>query len=224
MTTASYLAVADSARDPDADVWFAEPAGFVAVPMGALLSAPDVRDGKVRRALAPLLDAAPDEMARQVFLAHLAQGQQLLGALGEVGTVHCSIGLHRDDVVGGGSSLLSLFTVSWKQTAVASRGATAARAVATAEGHTRIEYVELPCGPAALSETTLTPSACSGLPRVPLLQIHAYVPHPDCRRLVVLTMSTTATAYREQYRLILRQMAELVSFDDPLERRQGTTK
>ncbi|GAA4996406.1 hypothetical protein [Streptomyces siamensis] len=224
MTTASFVTVADSARDPDVDVWFAEPAGFVAVPMGALLSAPDVRDENVRRALAPFLDAAPDEMARQVFLAHLAQGQQLLGALCEVGTVHCSIGLHRDDVAGGGPPLLSLFTVSWKQTAVASRGATAARAVATAEGHTHIEYVELPCGPAALSETTLTPSACSRLPRVALLQVHAYVPHPDCRRLVVLTLSTTATARREQYRLILRQMAELVSFDDPLERGPGTTE
>ncbi|WP_432185951.1 hypothetical protein [Streptomyces sp. Tue6028] len=224
MTTASFVTVADSARDPAADVWFAEPAGFVAVPMGALLSAPDVRDGNVRRALAPFLDAAPDEMARQMFLAHLAQGRQLLGALGEVGTVHCAIGLHRDDVVGGGPPLLSLFTVSWKQTAVASRGATAARAVAAAEGHTRIEYVELPCGPAALSETTRTPTASSGLPRVPLLQIHAYVPHPDCRRLVVLTMSTTATARREQYRAILRQMAELVSFDDPLERGPGATE
>jgi hypothetical protein len=42
------------------------------------------------------------------------------------------------------------------------------------------------------------------------------LPHPDCKRLVVLTLSTTAVARRDQYRAILHQIAETVSFDDPL--------
>jgi hypothetical protein len=222
MTTAPRLAVADSAKDPDADLWFAEPAGFTVVPLEALLPPPDSPAvDNPRSALAPILAAAPDDMSRQQFIAQFAQGQQLLGALREVGTVHCSIGLHRDDIDDTGNSsgqpLFSFLTLSWRDTAVAPRAVTAARAVASAEGHTRVEYLELPCGPATLSEIVLTPQPDSGLPQTPLLQIHAHVPHPDCKRLVALTLSTTAVARREQYRGILRQIAELVSFDNPLE-------
>jgi hypothetical protein len=222
MTTAPRLAVADSAKDPDADLWFAEPAGFTVVPLEALLPPPDSPAvDNPRSALAPILAAAPDDMSRQQFIAQFAQGQQLLGALREVGTVHCSIGLHRDDIDDTGNSsgqpLFSFLTLSWRDTAVAPRAVTAARAVTSAEGHTRVEYLELPCGPATLSEIVLTPQPDSGLPQTPLLQIHAHVPHPDCKRLVALTLSTTAVARREQYRGILRQIAELVSFDNPLE-------
>jgi hypothetical protein len=222
MTTAPHFTVADSAKDPDAELWFAEPAGFRAIPLDGLLptSGSPTAD-HLRAALAPFLDAAPDKMMRRQFIAQLAQGQELLGALCEIGTVHCSIGLHRDDIDEAGDSsgqpLLSFFTLSWRDTAVAPRAVTAARAVSSAQSHTRIEYLELPCGPATLSETELTPSADSGLPQTPLLQIHAHLPHPDCKRLVVLTLSTTAGARREHYRAILRQIAELVSFDNPLD-------
>ncbi|WP_033328313.1 hypothetical protein [Streptomyces yerevanensis] len=212
----------DSVNDPHAELWFAEPAGFTALPLDGLL--PELGSPaaeKLRTAVAPFLDAAPNEMVRQQFIAHFASGQQLLGALREVGTVHCSIGLHRDDVgeanTSAGQPLLSLFTISWRDTAVAPRGVTAARAVMHAEGHSHIEYLELPCGPATFSETVRTASADSGLPQHPLLQIHAHLPHPDCKRLVVLTLSTTAVARREQYRAVLQQIAETVSFDNLLE-------
>ncbi|WP_405932162.1 hypothetical protein [Streptomyces sp. NBC_00827] len=218
----SSFTLHDSVEDPTAELWFAEPPGFVALPLDAVLPAPDSQAADtLRTALAPFLDAACDEAIREQFIAQVANGQQLLSVLREVGTVHCSIGLHRDDIDDTGNNdgqpLLSLFTLSWRDTAVAPRAVTAARAVTSSEGRSRIEYVELPCGPATLGETVLTPSADSGLPQAPLLQIHAYVPHPDCKRLVLLTLSTTAVARREQYRAVLEQIAETVSFDNPLE-------
>jgi hypothetical protein len=220
MTNSSFT-LHDSAKDPTTEIWFAEPPGFTALPLDALLPAPESSGADVlRTALAPLLDAAPDEVIRQQFIGQFAKGQQLLGALREVGTVHFSVGLHRDDIAdsdrGSDQPLLSFFTLSWRNTAMAPRAVTAARAVTSSHGHTRIEYLELSCGPATLSETVLTPSTDSGLSQAPLVQIHAHLPHPDCKRLVVLTLSTTAAACREQYREILQQIAETVSFDNPL--------
>ncbi|MFJ7963317.1 hypothetical protein [Streptomyces sp. NPDC096324] len=218
MTTAPRFTVADSAEDPDADIWFAEPAGFTAVPLDALLPAPDSPAAEdLRTALAPFLQAALDETVRQRFLAQFTQGQQLLAALREEGTVHCSIGLHRDDVDEGagtgGGPLLSFFTVSWRTTAVAPRAVTAARAVSGLDARTVIEYAELPCGPVTFSETVHVPDAVEGLPRTPLIQFRAHLPHPDCRRLAVFTLSTTAVGRREQYRAILRRIATMTSFE-----------
>ncbi|WP_326722758.1 MULTISPECIES: hypothetical protein [unclassified Streptomyces] len=226
MTILSFT-LHESVKDPTAELWFAEPSGFVALPLDAMLPALDSQAANtLRTALAPFLDAARDEAIRQQFIAQFANGQQLLSALCEVGTVHCSIGLHRDDIDdtgdNSGQPLLSLFTLSWRDTAVAPRAVTAARAVTSSEGHRRVEYAEFPCGPVTLGETVLTPSAESGLPQAPLLQIHAYVPHPDCKRLVVLTLSTTAVVRREEYRAVLQQIAETVSFESPLE--SGTSE
>ncbi|MFF5154998.1 hypothetical protein ACFY3N_01790 [Streptomyces sp. NPDC000348] len=154
-------------------------------------------------------------MTRQQLIAQFATAQRLLAALREVGTVHCSVGLHRDDVVGGPGPLFSLFTISWRETATAPRGVTAARAVTAGGGHGGVEFVELSCGPAAFSESVSVPGAGSGLPRLPLLQVHAHLPHPDCRRLAVLTLTTTAPARRDEYRAILRLIAASVSFKSP---------
>ncbi|MGW0968689.1 hypothetical protein [Streptomyces sp. NPDC002516] len=227
MTTADHFTVADSAEDPEAEIWFAEPAGFTAVPLDALLPAPDspAADG-LRGALDPFLQAAPDEQARQGFVDRFTQGRRLLDALREEGTVHCSIGLHRDDVGEGagrdGSPWLSFFTVSWRATAVAPRAVTAARAVSGLEAGAFIEYAELPCGPATFSESVLAPAAVEGLPRTPLVQFRAHLPHPDCKRLAVLTLSTGAVGRREQYRVILRRIAALTSFEDPWALRSAT--
>jgi hypothetical protein len=220
MTTAPHFTVADSAEDPDADVWFAEPAGFTAVPLEALLPAPDSPGADaLSAALAPFLQAAPDELNRQQFIAQFAQGQQLLDALREVGTVHCSIGLHRDDIdeaapSGSGRPLLSFFTVSWRATAVSPRAVTAARAVSGLGAQARIEYVELPCGPVTFSESVHTPRTVGGLPQV--VQFRAHLPHPDCKRLAVFTLSTTAVGRCDQYRAILRHIAALATFENPL--------
>ncbi|MEV0528098.1 hypothetical protein AB0I66_32210 [Streptomyces sp. NPDC050439] len=226
MSTGPRIALDESAEDPGAAIWFAEPAGFTAIPMAPLLNLPTApgADG-LRVALGPLLEAAPDDVSRERFVAELAAGQEVLRVLCEAGTVHCSVGLHRDDVAesGGdaeGRPLRSFFTLSWRDTAVAPPSVTAARSVTPAGHHTRIEYVDLPSGPASISETVRTPSPDSGLAQQPLLQIHAHIPHPEGKRLAVLTLTTTEIAHREQYRAILDQMAGLVSFDDPLASRE----
>lgn len=215
------LIVDESVDDPHAELWFAEPAGFTPLPLDVLLAEPGTpRADALRTAAAPLLESAPSEQARQKLIALLASGQQMLGALREFGTVHCSVGLHRDDVQGpargGAQPLLSLFTISWRGTAVAPRAATVARAAAESVDRSHVEYLELPTGPLTISEAVLCPAANSSVPQLPLLQIHAHLPHPDCKRLAVLTLSTTATARREEYRAILRQVVETVRFEKPL--------
>ncbi|CAM5366049.1 putative protein OS=Streptomyces tendae OX=1932 GN=GUR47_15610 PE=4 SV=1 [Streptomyces tendae] len=99
---------------------------------------------------------------------------------------------------------------------MAPRGVTAARAVTSAKGHSHIAFEELPCGPAVLSETTLRHAAESPLPQLPLLQVHAHLPHPDCKRMAVFTVSTGAVGRREEYRGLLRGIVETVRFEGPL--------
>ncbi|MFJ9901876.1 hypothetical protein ACIRVK_03035 [Streptomyces sp. NPDC101152] len=212
------VVIDDSVNDPYAGIWFAVPGGFTEMPLDVLLASPASAEAdRLREAIAPLVAAFPDAMARQQFIAQLASGQQLLRALREVGTVHCSLGVHHDDLgAGSGQALHSLFTVSWRDIAWSPRSVNAARAVASAEEHSDIEYLELPSGPASMGETVRTASPGSGIPALPLLQIQAYLPHPDCRRMAVLMLSTTAVERRLEYRAILRQIAELTSFESPL--------
>jgi hypothetical protein len=214
----SHVVIADSVHDPSCGIWFAVPGGFTELPLDVLLAPPASAEAdQLRERLAPLVEAIPDGVTRQQFIAQLASGQQLLCALREVGTVHCSLGVHRDDVEGGSGRILhSLFTVSWRDIAWSPRSVSAARAVATAEQHSHIEYLDLPSGPASMGETVRTPTPESGLPPTPLLQIYAYLPHPDCKRMAVLMLSTPEVGRREQYREILRQIAELTSFESPL--------
>jgi hypothetical protein len=207
----------ESLHDPYAELWFVEPPGFTVFPLEALLAEPDTPAAdRLHATAAPLLASAPNEVARQQFIALLASGQRMLGALREFGTVHCSVGLHRDDVGGTAQPLFSLFTITWQDIATAPRAATAARAVTGPGGHSRVEYLEQPCGPVTISETVRHPQRDSPLPRHPLLQIHAHLPHPDCKRLAVLTVSTTAVVRREEYRAVLRRIVETVRFKDPL--------
>ncbi|AZP19632.1 hypothetical protein EJC51_28320 [Streptomyces aquilus] len=218
MDTTPRVIVDDSVNAPDTGIWFAVPGGFTELPIDVLLAPPvSAEADRLRETLGPLVAAIPDDLTRQQFMAQLASGQQLLRALREVGTVHCSLGVHRDDVEGGnGATLHSLFTVSWRDIAWAPRSVSAARAVATSDEHSHIEYLDLPSGPSSMGETVRVPRTESGLPPTPLLQIFAYLPHPDCRRMAVLMLSTTAVERREQYREILRQIAELTSFESPL--------
>ncbi|MFI9827020.1 hypothetical protein ACIHIX_04985 [Streptomyces sp. NPDC051913] len=85
-----------------------------------------------------------------------------------------------------------------------------ARAAATADEHAHVEDLGLPSGPVAMGETVRAPAAES------LLQIYECLPHPDCKRMAVLMLSTTAVERREQHREILRQIAQLRTFESPL--------
>jgi hypothetical protein len=216
------IVIDESAHDTSTGIWFAVPGGFTEVPLDVLLAPPmSPEANRLTEAIAPLVEAIPDAVTRQQFIAQLASGQQLLHALREVGTVHCSLGVHRDDMEdGSGRTLHSLFTVSWREIAWSPPSVSAARAVATAERYSHVEYADLASGPASIGETVRTPSHESGLPSTPLLQIHAYLPHPDCRRMAVLMLTTTAVERRAEYRSMLRQIAELTSFESPLAQRQ----
>ncbi|MEU6196364.1 hypothetical protein [Streptomyces sp. NPDC047061] len=216
----SNVTVHPSAEQSGDGIWFAMPAGFTAVPLAALgtpTGSPEAE--RLSEALAPILDAAPDEESRQKFAATLTAVQHMLRSVYTNGTAHCAVGLHRDDTASradlGKSALLSLFTITWVDTAWAPRAVTAARVLVTAEGHTDIDFAEVPCGPAAFSETLRTAAAGSGLPAQPLLQVHGHLPHPDGTAIALLTLSTAAVRRREQYRAILRQIARTVTFEDP---------
>ncbi|XVV36965.1 hypothetical protein ACQPXT_25750 [Streptomyces sp. CA-100214] len=114
------IVIHESVKDPFAELWFAEPAGFTALPLDALLPEPGTGAAKgLRAAVAPILDRAGSETARQEFIAQIASGQRLLAALREFGTVHCSVGLHRDDIGGRPRPLLSFLTITWHATAAA---------------------------------------------------------------------------------------------------------
>lgn len=219
-TSAPRFVLHPSVHEPGEGIWFATPPGFTALPLDALLASPGSPEGeRLGEALAPLLASAPDEVTRQRFTSQLAMAQGMFRSLGSEGVAHCSLGLHRDDIgaeKGNSGVLLSLFTVTWVNTAWAPRGVAAARAVATAEGHTHVAYAELSCGPATFSETVRTATPESGLSRAPLLQLHAHLPHPDGTSLATLTLSTTAVVHREHYRTILRRIADLAGFEDPM--------
>ncbi|MFF1299133.1 MULTISPECIES: hypothetical protein [unclassified Streptomyces] len=214
-----------SVTEPGDGIWFAMPAGFTALALDALVASPDSAESeRFRKALEPVLSTAPDDESRQQFVTTLTAAQQMFQTLSNEGTVHCSVGLHNDDTeTSDGGALLSMFTITWVDTSWAPRGVTAARAVTDAEGHAHIGYAELACGPASFSETLRIPTAASGLPREPLLQIYAHLPHPDATSLALLTLSTTSVARREEYRAILRTIAETVSFEDPFAPEAGET-
>ncbi|MFF3989694.1 hypothetical protein ACFY0B_34570 [Streptomyces sp. NPDC001797] len=219
MTTApvSNVATSAGAEESGDGIWFAVPPGFIPLPLAALV-APEGSAGaeRLREDLTLLLDSAPDEKSRQEFFATLTTARRMLRSVYSDGTVHCALGLHRDDTaVEKGSALLSLFTVTWVDTSWAPRGVTAARVVLHDDVHTNIEYGDFPSGPASFSERSRTPTAQSGFPQQSLLQIHGYLPHPDGTTLALLTLSTTAASHREQYREILRQIARTVTFEDP---------
>ncbi|WP_063611379.1 hypothetical protein [Streptomyces sp. 142MFCol3.1] len=225
-TPARPVVVHPSVHAPGDGIWFVTPPGFVDVPLVGLVAPQGSTEARVAdEALAPLLASAADEMARRRVLGQLDLGRRMFQELAKGGTVHSSLGLHRDDRGGGdGGTLLSLFTLTWIRASWAPRGLTAARAVVTAEGYSNVEYEELACGPATFSEMVRTPTDESRLPRKSLLQIQAHLPHPDGTPLALLTLSTTAVAHREQYRAVLRRITETVSFDDPFKSDEATQK
>jgi hypothetical protein len=196
MSGAAYT-IDDSARSKGADVWFALPRGFVPLPLHELAAARHAAqtDGSLV-GLGPVLRLA----------------QLLLDA----GAVHCCLGLHVDDE-GDGRPLLSLFTLARRDTGWAPRSVLAGRAAVGAEGAEHIEMLDLPCGPASLVQTRLKepPELGLGAPSG-LLQVTAYVPGLDGRRVAILSLATTAVDHAHHYRDLLRGIAVTVSFEDPL--------
>ncbi|MET7454722.1 hypothetical protein ABZT03_23085 [Streptomyces sp. NPDC005574] len=207
-----------SARSQDADIWFALPPGFVPLPLRELTQAgtPEAQAAYPDDTLRPLIEALPDEASRQRLLVDLGPLLRTAQLLVEIGTVHCSLGMHADDE-GDGGVLLSLFTLTWRATSWAPRGVLAARAVANVEGAEHIEILAPPCGPAALLQTRLAgPAEAGPAARRRLVQVTGCVPCPDGRRIAILTLATTAVEHSKRYRALLRDIVGAVSFDNPL--------
>ncbi|MEU7717842.1 hypothetical protein [Streptomyces tibetensis] len=209
-----------SARMPGADIWFALPAGFVPVPsadVAGMEEVPAVAE-RQQHSLEALATMLTGPAGTQQCVELLAPVRRLAQVLAYSGVIHCSVGAHRDDE-GDGSLLLSLFTVGWQETSWAPRGVTAARAAAAMPGAGHVETLELPCGPASLVEVRTSPQL--GDTRQDLLQVVAYVPFPDARKLAILTLSTTAVHRSDQYRNLLRESARMVTFENPLPKDHG---
>ncbi|WP_431952873.1 hypothetical protein [Actinacidiphila sp. bgisy167] len=199
-------AVDDSALRNDCAVWFALPPGFVEIPYDALLAEPDTeRAVRLIEAIGALLELIPEER-HEAFVEELREARVISELLRAEGTVHCSMGVHE---AADGSLVHSVFTIMWRQTPWMPPVLGAAKA-ATARDADVVEYVDLPCGPAALTEGTL------GAESREVYQAAAHLAHPDGRHIAVLTLSTTATAERGHYRDILGAAARMVSFDNPL--------
>ncbi|MEU0191614.1 hypothetical protein ABZ250_17360 [Streptomyces afghaniensis] len=209
-----------SATMPDADIWFALPAGFVPVPLTELAAAeeaPSSAEGQRHspEALASMLTGSESSRQLQELLAPV---RRLAHVLAYSGVIHCSVGLHRDDE-GDGSLLPSLFTLGWRETSWAPRGVMAARAAAGMADASHVEALDLPCGPATLVEIRTSPQVADA-PQA-LLQVVVYVPFPDARKLAILTLSTIAVHRSGLYRDLLRETARMVTFDNPLPMEHG---
>ncbi|MEW1773809.1 hypothetical protein [Streptomyces sp. NPDC086777] len=196
MSGAAYTVDA-SARNEDADIWFALPPGFLPLPLHELAAA---------------CDAAPTAGRAAGIGPVLRLAQLFLGA----GALHCCLGLHTDDE-GDGGPLLSLFTLARRAADWAPRSVLAGRVAAGAEGAEHIEMLDLPCGPVSLVQTRLKepPELELGTPSG-LLQVTAYVPGLDGRHIAIFSLATTAADRARYYRDLLRDIAATVSFEDPL--------
>jgi hypothetical protein len=200
------FAVDDSATRPRCDLWFALPPGFVDIPYTALLAEPDTDQAhQLRDAVHALLELMPQDK-HEAFLASLAEAQVMSELLRREGTVHCSMGLHEGD---DGVLLHSVFTIMWLHTPWTPPKLGAAKA-ALARESAAVELADLPCGPAAITESLVEAEGRQ------LFQLTGYLPHPDGRRIAVLTLSTTALSAAGHYRDILSGLVRMVSFDNPL--------
>ena len=201
-------AVDESALRHDCDLWFALPPGFVEVPVDALAGAPTQEQTEaLLEAVTSLLDLLPPERQEE-FLTHLKEATALPGVLRQAGMSHCCLGLHLGD---DGRLLQSVLTVVWREHPWTPPKLTAARAaLAVSEDTLSADYVNLPCGPGALTETIAERADQK------VYQATGYLPHPDGRQLVIVTLSSPAVEARGYFRDMLDGIVRMVSFENPL--------
>ncbi|MET8948995.1 hypothetical protein ABZX30_37155 [Streptomyces sp. NPDC004542] len=208
------IVIDQSVRMLDADIWFALPAGFFPLPLNELVQsghAPEVAESA--HPLRALVEALNFTDEHQLLVPLFAPILRMSYVLARSGVVHFSVGLHRDDK-GDGSLLPSLFTLGWSETAWAPRGVTAARTAAGLLDARHVELLDLPCGPASLAETLMSVQVADAPQE--LLQLAVHVPYPDAAKLAVLTLSTPAVHHADHYRHLLREVARMVTFKNPL--------
>ncbi|MEU4096069.1 hypothetical protein [Streptomyces sp. NPDC026673] len=200
-------AVDDSALRGDCAIWFALPPGFVEIPYDALLAESGTEQAaRLIEAIGALLELVPEER-QEAFVEDLREARLISELLRAEGTVHCSIGVHEGD---DGALVHSVFTIMWRETPWMPPVLGAAKAAMAVRDADTVEYADLPCGPAALTESILRAEGRE------VYQATAHLAHPGGRHLAVLTLGTTAAAAHGHYRDILGAAARMVSFDNPL--------
>ncbi|MFF4561058.1 hypothetical protein [Streptomyces sp. NPDC001435] len=208
------ISIDSSVRMPDADVWFALPAGFIPLPLRELApseGAPETADS-TQRPLGALVEAMRSPEERRHLATLLAPVGRMFQVLACSGVIHCSLGLHRDDD-GDGRLLPSLFTLSWSETAWAPRRVIASRVAAGFADARHVEALDLCCGPALLVENVVSTQVTADLSQE-LLQVAVHVPFPSATKLAVLTLSTMAEHRADNYRNLMREVAEMVTFEN----------
>jgi hypothetical protein len=159
-----------------------------------------------------LLELVPQEQ-QAGFLEQLAQARALTSEMQREGVLSFAMGVHEGDA---GAMLESVVMLARREIPWTPPKPAAAQAATARENALPIAVADLPCGPGAFTESLVELPAEADSRQRSLYEATAYLPFPDARNLVVLTLTTTAVGARENYRDIHRAMAEMVSFDNPL--------
>ncbi|MEU3710183.1 hypothetical protein [Streptomyces catenulae] len=195
------FSVEDSASSPYCEIWFALPPGFLEVPLAV-----ETESGEDTALEAQLGSILPRDQHLSL-LADMEDARTMRDLLAQNGTIHFSIGVHQTE---SGEILHSAFLIRWEETAWTPTNLAAARAVLASTETQASELVDLPCGPAAISECLTKQDEKQ------VFQLTGYLPHPDGNRVAVLSLSTTAAADLAAFRDMFRGIIRMVSFVNPL--------
>lgn len=211
--------MAETAEAGAAPVWLSIPEGYAELPLDDIPQTIDVT-----RRLVDELGTAEQRRAAAFVLSSL---DVFLGTLAERNAVYAGLGRHRSALNG------QLITSSLVVTVLDVPGERNPRLVlrdllvgkARAHEHGQADVLDLPAGPAAFFEHTLSlPNpAVPGQhvlaegTEVPVWQLEAFVPSPGGDRLVAFELSTPFAEHGPQYRAMVVAMAARLSFQPPPE-------
>jgi hypothetical protein len=199
--------VAETTETP---VGLSIPQGYAELPLDDIASTVEV----TRR----LVDELGTEEQREAGEFVFSSLYFFLSALAERNAVYCGIGRHSSALDG------SLITSSLVITVLDFPGERNPRLVlrdvllgkARADESGQADIVDLPDGPAAFFEHTLSlPNPATAGVEVPVWQLEAFVPSPSGDRLVTIEVSTPFAGHGPQYRTMVVEMANAVDFEPP---------
>lgn len=202
-------------RQPADSMWFWPPEGYFPIPLENWQQPL----GRVWEALRDIPGAAQADPSPMQLL-ELFGG--ILGMLEKQGVIHVSIGAHPEE--DGSAFMVSVLTVAEQPLEGIKPGLALAGALDAlgAGGATEAAMVDLPCGPALLTD---------GIERVPAPPTRegadpddaedrvwrgtVLIPNRTGSSVYLMQLTTAALAFEAEYREILLAMAHTVTFDDP---------
>jgi hypothetical protein len=195
-----------------APVWLSIPPGYAELPLTDIPATIDV----TRRLIAEL-GTAEQQQAQEFVLGSL---RVFLDALAERRAVYCGLGRHESALNGQvitSSLVISVLDFPGERTPrLVLRDMLLAKARAHEAGQPDI--VELPNGPVAFFEHTLSLPSPAGGTEVPVWQLEAFVVSPAGDRLVTIEASTPFAEHGPQYRAMVIAAAAGVAFQPPSEK------